>query len=508
MPALHPFDEMKRWVGFTDADVRRLRDFLPIAERHIPAIIDHFYTKVLESDGARSVLEDERQVERLKVTLKVWLTEALAGPHDSAYFERRERIGKRHVEVGLPSRYMFTAMNVAQADLCDIAHAETEEPLTAELCRSIQRLMTLDLAIMTGTYVVGRERAQLQSLQDVLVRHLRISVMLIAPDGIVHAATQAAGAGVPGDPIGQPWRDVVPAGLRAAASLDRHVERAIQTGHEVTLPRVEVPTEGRTQTYRIHIVPLAHDFASFLLQIDEITDVVDLEARLQRSEALAQIGGLSAAVAHELRNPLAGISGAIQVIGRALPPDAPYRPIMAKVDDEVRRLNGLVTDLLAFARPPTARNSAMSLAGAAEGAAELVKADWPRVNFEIDGSGDAYADPDLVRQILLNLLNNAAQAVLGQGRVQIRVRDGLVRVEDDGPGVPEGIRATVFDPFFTTKTRGTGLGLAISRRAARAMGGDLALGEASPLGGATFLLLLSPRERPEDTLLPDTEALG
>jgi signal transduction histidine kinase len=249
----------------------------------------------------------------------------------------------------------------------------------------------------------------------------------------------------------------------------------------------------------MHIIPLANEHASFLLQIEELTDVVSLEARLRRSEALAQLGSMSAAVAHELRNPLAGISGAIQVIARSLPADAPYRPIMGKVDEEVRRLNALVTDLLAFARPGMARLEAVDLRQAAADAVGLVAADQPGVRFEVVGDGTAHADAHLVRQVLLNLLANAGQAVEGRGRVRIEVEDGRISVADDGPGVPPDRAEEIFQPFVTTKTRGTGLGLAISQRSARATHGDLRLAAESPLAGACFVLTLPVPQGDEDS---------
>ena len=96
---MHPFDEMKEYVGFSADDAARLRALHTLLGSEEEEIIDAFYQKILDS-GARSVLESEEQVERLRLTFRVWLAELLEGPHDYDYFERRERIGRRHVEVG------------------------------------------------------------------------------------------------------------------------------------------------------------------------------------------------------------------------------------------------------------------------------------------------------------------------------------------------------------------------------------------------------------------------
>lgn len=484
------FADMKAYVEFGAADEERLRRFWPAFQPHVHPVIDHFYEKILASPGARSVLADEAQVQRLKRTLRKWLEEVITGPWDEAYFIRRERIGRRHVEVGLHSRYMFTAMSVMLQDVEDVARGILSPDEAREVTQSLQRAMHIDLAIMTGTFVESSERRQLASLQDLLVSHLRTIVMLVSDEGLITSATRPTSELFGGrEVLGRRWTDGVPAELLEAGELVQRVEHARQTGRDISLPRVDVDDAGRTRSFRIHVVPLDQPLASFLIQIEELTDAVALEGRLRRSESLAQLGSLSAAVAHELRNPLAGISGALQVIGRSLPEDAPYRPIMAKVEQEVHRLNGLVTDLLAFARPGAVRLEAVDLAEAVGRALELVRADWPGVRFERVGVGSGRGDANLTQQILLNLLQNAAQAMDGRGLVRIEVREGALVVADDGPGIPESQRSEIFQPFFTTKTRGTGLGLAISERSAHAMQGRLRL-TTSPLAGAAFLLEL------------------
>lgn len=492
----HGFAEMKSYVGFDAADEDRLRRFWPVLAPHVEGVIDHFYAKILASPGARSVLANKDQVERLKWTLRGWLEEALLGPWDESYVVKRERIGSRHVEVGLHSRYMFTAMSVILQDVADVARRFLGTQDAIAVTDSLQRAFHLDLAIMTGTFVMGRERRQLETLQALLVGHLRTVVLLVAADGRVTAATRPTSElfGC-GSVIGRPWLEAVPGTLVAAGELVERVARARSTAREISLPRVDVDEEGRCRSFRVHVVPLEHELASFLIQVEELTDAVALEGRLRRSEALAQLGALSAAVAHELRNPLAGISGALQVIGRSLPEDAPHRGIMVKVEQEVHRLNGLVTDLLAFAKPGSVRLQVLDLSAAVDGAIDLIRDDWPSVRFARQGEGLARADANLTRQILLNLLFNAAQAVNGDGDVRVLVGPGRLVVADSGPGVPEAQWQEIFKPFFTTKTRGTGLGLAICSRSAMAMQARLGLVPAvPPFTGAAFQLDMAPAQ--------------
>ena len=162
---------------------------------------------------------------------------------------------------------------------------------------------------------------------------------------------------------------------------------------------------------------------------------------------------------------------------------------MEKIDRQIHRLNALVTDLLSFARPHTARNKVIDLPDIARATVDQTSDEYTDLQVTIEGSGTAMADPNLVQHVLLNLVQNAMQATDGKGRVLIRVAPGRILVNDDGPGIPEGMRERIFDPFFTTRTQGTGLGLAISQRAANAMGGQLTL-DKGPLPGAAFLLQL------------------
>ena len=483
--------EMRSWLRLGDEDTARLHAAIPVVEPHVVRIIDLFYSEIQRHPGASAVLDGPAQVERLKGTLRQWLREVFEGPHDAAYMERRQAIGRMHVKVRLPNRYMFLAMHVVESELVDVFQSEVEDP--RRLIASLRRVLSLDLALMTGTYVSGREAQQLDALQVLLVRHLRLTVFLIDTAGVVRSATLASArlCGVD-DPVGSHWTSVLPEGLVVAAGLERELEQSQSRGREVTLPRVDVPqADGSVRSFRIHLVPLEHDLAAHLLQLEELTDAVEMEARVRRSEALAQLGALSAAVSHELRNPLAGISGALQVLSQSLPEDAPHRPILRKVDSEVRRLNDLVGDLLAFARPRQAVLVRLNLRAVVVELLDLVKRDHKGVVFSVVGTGSAHADADLVHQILHNLLRNSVDAVGERGEVRVEVAPGRIRVSDSGGGVPEAMRDRLFEPFETSKTRGTGLGLAISARNAQAMGGTLRLAQEGELGGACFVLSLA-----------------
>lgn len=485
---MHPFDEMKAWVGFTGDDERRLREVWGVVEPRLGEITDRFYEQVLANPSAAAVLTDAAQIERLRVTLRAWCKELLTGPWDDAYYLRRERIGRRHVEVGLEARYLYMAMNVARDTICEMVHQT--RPDDVGQCRSVSRVCDMDLAIITGTYLEGREALQIRTVQEIIVSHLPVSVLLLGPQGRVTAATGAAST-LMGDRdlIGRSLLEAIPEPLAAAAAIDAVVARALDTGREITLARVDVQLDGRERNFRVTVVPLEHAQASLLLHVEELTDAIATEARLVRSESLAQLGALSAAVAHELRNPLAGISGALQVIGASLPDDDRRKPVMEKVHAQVRRLDSLVSDLLDFARLPTPAFAVIDLREVCRTATELVLRGRPHLTLRIVGDGLARADGNLVQQIVLNLLLNAAQAVEDRGVVEISLFDGGLQVSDDGPGIAPEVASSIFQPFFTTRTRGTGLGLPICRKLVQAMGGRIDVVE-GPLAGASFRVTL------------------
>lgn len=219
------------------------------------------------------------------------------------------------------------------------------------------------------------------------------------------------------------------------------------------------------------------------------TPAVEAERRVTDAVLYAQLGALSAAVANELRNPLTGISGAISAIARSLEHDDERRAVMMEVANQVRRLDDLVRDLLDFAQPTATSMTALRLDEVALEVVERHRVAHAAAHIATEGEGSAWADRVLVRQILHNLLTNALHATDGEGEILVQVWPGVVLVSDSGPGIPAAHAEEIFAPFFTTRTRGTGLGLAICRKAALAMGGQIAL-STGPLQGAAFRLEL------------------
>jgi signal transduction histidine kinase len=171
-----------------------------------------------------------------------------------------------------------------------------------------------------------------------------------------------------------------------------------------------------------------------------------------------------------VRNPLVSIGAAARVVEEELPADSPVADEARAIGREVRRLDGIVSDFLHFARPRRAVRAPVDLAALLAETAVMVSAKAPELRMEVQASGPAVArgDGDALRQVVWNVLLNAVEASPAGAAVECeaRVVKGrvVVSVADRGPGVASPLRRRVFDPFFSTKARGTGLGLAVSKQ--------------------------------------------
>jgi PAS domain S-box-containing protein len=232
----------------------------------------------------------------------------------------------------------------------------------------------------------------------------------------------------------------------------------------------------------------------------DITERKAAEARLREQAALAQLGELAAIVAHEVRNPLAGIRGSLQVLATRLPEMARERQIVGTMVERIDALAARVRDILLFAgsgrvrlQPvtvgPILADVAAAAAAAVPGASPIELACDPVV---------VVADPELLRELLLNLAMNACQASTGGAPIEVTVTAAgdqcRIAIADRGPGIPSEIRHRVFEPFFTTKHGGTGLGLAIVKRLADVQAGTVCL-EDRPGGGTTATVQLPLHRR-------------
>jgi signal transduction histidine kinase len=236
-----------------------------------------------------------------------------------------------------------------------------------------------------------------------------------------------------------------------------------------------------------------------------LTEKAAMEEELVRAARLAAVGRLSAGLAHEIRNPLASIQGAAEVLQDDFPDSHPKGKLLKVLLEEAGRLNNVLTRFLAFARPQKGQRNVIDFAGEIEDVVQLVRHRDDAADVEISATSDrtgpllVAADREQIRQLLLNLILNAAQAAGQGGRVTIGCRTEqkqlLCQVADDGPGFAPEALENLGTPFYTTKEGGTGLGLAICHRIVEDMGGHIEVRNDSPRGATvTITLPLSPEE--------------
>jgi two-component system sensor histidine kinase PilS (NtrC family) len=303
----------------------------------------------------------------------------------------------------------------------------------------------------------------------------------------------------------------------ASVSAELHAALAPLGAREwVRRGEVEVKNaEGRDMVLGISVSPLVDHqdrVHGRIVSFQDLSELRAMEAQVKSAERLATIGTVAAGVAHELRNPLASISGSIELLRSGAESDRERDHLMEIVTREVARLDGLVAELLDYTNPRPRESVRFDLIELAEETLRVFARDRKveGVSVRLAKPSDArpievVADPAKLRQVLWNLLRNAAQAAHeGGGHVAIELYRGqdeaLIDVSDDGPGIADDKVSHIFEPFFTTRAGGTGLGLAIVRSIVEEHDGEVDV-DTRPGRGTTFSVRL-PLAAPADPAQP------
>jgi two-component system sensor histidine kinase PilS (NtrC family) len=348
----------------------------------------------------------------------------------------------------------------------------------------------------------GLKLRDLAALHQDVIRGLTSGLVTIGRDGRILTFNHTAGEIVRRssvDAVGRPLEEVMP-GLAAL----------VASAGDVALRRTEVPQwverdDGTREerTLGVSLSPLVDASGRHkgrIVNFQDLTELRRMEAAMQRAERLAAVGRLAAGIAHEIRNPLAAISGSIELLAQSMQSDGARenKELMSIVLREVERLNGLITELLAFARPRRPEPERLDVTATMAEMVRVFENDKRLGGVRVELRGDEAvlvdADPGQLRQVVWNLLRNAAEAAPGTP-IGVEVRaDGSsawLTVRDRGPGIAPEHRARLFEPFFSTKEGGTGLGLATVHRIVEEHQGAVELD--CPADGGTAVTVRLPR---------------
>ena len=326
----------------------------------------------------------------------------------------------------------------------------------------------------------------------------------------------------PGEPLGKHYRDIIPPG----DPVDANALRAVESGQPVDSVEKEITLADGTHLYLSVSTAIMRDGDGVpngaVEVLHDLTKTKKMEGELSRLNTLAALGEMAATIAHEVRNPLAGVGGFAALLKQDLEPSDPRQKLVSKICYGVENLNKTVTALLNYTRIEEVEREEVELGSYLQKVVEQFKFENSEHFRDLEFSvGAVYGpnaspvmvtiDPMLVRQLFFNLFTNAFEACNGVGQVKVtyellprqkatrlygdRIMLGLdetvveMVVTDTGPGIPDETREKLFAPFFTTKQGGNGLGLAVVWKVIKAHGGE-ALVDNAPDGGARFVLLL------------------
>jgi len=374
-------------------------------------------------------------------------------------------------------------------------HTTPEEAMPALLGHSLA-FLAVGILSRRLAYQIQAGRKELHELGEIhrrIVDGVSSGLLTVSRQGLVTSFNREAEqiTGYPaGEVLGTPLSRLFPA-LASAGTLP-------------LLERMQVQfraRDGRALHLGMSVSVLrdledAPDGAIVIFQ--DLTHVVEMEEQLRRSERLSAVGQLAAGLAHEIRNPLASLSGAIELLGAELPAgDDSSKTLREIVRRETARLNRLVSDFLTYARPGIGRAERVPLRPLFEELRELVARDGANpveVRVDVPEALEALGNPDQLRQVFWNLLLNAAQSEPADGAVDVharaRGRELEIAVADRGCGIAPDALERIFEPFFTTRAKGTGLGLATVHRVVEAHGGRIAV--SSERGKGTTVRVFLP----------------
>jgi two-component system sensor histidine kinase HydH len=359
---------------------------------------------------------------------------------------------------------------------------------------------------------IEKERAeQTERLSEDVTRNMPAGLLLVNATGIISSSNPAAEQTLGIHGLG--FRRYSEA-LGESSELTKLIADCLATGKIFRRAQVEhASPSGETHRLGVTISPIRRGnekINGVICLLTDLTELATLQQQVQLKENLAALGELSAGIAHEFKNALATISGYAQMI-RAEAGSAEASDYGERILEQTRNITHVVTEFLKYARPLDISDEPVAMQPVVERVVSEVGEAMPQVRIRCEGAfHNVPGDESLLRQALLNLARNAAEAcasaanggrVILRGEVVKSEDAGYQRIIifDNGPGISSAVRAKLFRPFFTTKANGTGLGLAVVQKIIVQHGGRVEARN-RPEGGAAFILTLPVCQRHEEAV--------
>ena len=368
----------------------------------------------------------------------------------------------------------------------------------------------LNLKLEEANLRLGRsleEKDRVSNYLNNILESLSAGVLVVDLEGNITLFNRAAEAisGRSGEEVlGRPYEEVI--GLHAGR--EKSVLHTVDSGQALSSREKNLErADGRSIPLGFSTAPVCDGEGQVQGAVEVFTDLTEakrLEAELQRVHTLAALGEMAATVAHEIRNPLGGMAGFAALLERDLEEGDPRRRLVRKISEGISRLNRIVSSLLTYTRPLQLNVHPVDLVQLVEGTTSFFAVDpaCTRAGISIncrhsESSILCSVDPEQFRQVILNLLHNATQAMPAGGVIEVEVGAArtpaapqvMLRVCDSGAGMSAEVRQKLFTPFFTTKEDGTGLGLVTCKKIVEAHGGLIRAENREP-GGTCFTISL------------------
>lgn len=405
------------------------------------------------------------------------------------------------------------------------AEKSRELPPFSQISLELISLISGQLAITIENVELHQQQQTLRTFNEDIIQNMTNGLIVVSETARVTVFNKAAATLLgysASEVLGKPLGDAIPGAAELADVIQTMLHQPDQTARRQARGEADAASEGSALDYYARqpqneinarhrdgtVLPLAvnasllHDSSARVTGVvclfEDLSETKAIEAERRRLDRLAALGEMSAVVAHEIRNPIAGIAAGVEYLSKNTPEGSHQKQDVAMILGEIDRINRILEDILSIARPFQLKLSVQAMPDIMEHVLHRYQTSIEKKGIHVSrryatSLPEAVVDRERTEQALTNLVLNAVQAMPTGGRLGIGLDANgcwlIITISDTGPGISSDVQRRIFEPFFTTKARGTGLGLAVARRVIEEHGGTIEV--SSQIGqGTTFTIQL------------------